>query len=55
MELYLIRFLTMIFNMIPCRDANDGVPPGERLTKLNQIAIHQMQALEDNESRKLLK
>ena len=34
---------------------NDGVPQGERLVKLNQIAIHQMQVLEDNESRKLLK
>ena len=34
---------------------NDGVPQGERLIKLNQIAIHQMQVLEDNESRKLLK
>ena len=28
---------------------------GERLIKLNQIAIQQMQVLEDNESRKLLK
>ena len=34
---------------------NDGVPQRERLIKLNQIAIHQMQVLEDNESRKLLK
>ena len=34
---------------------NDGVPQGERLVKLNQIAIHQMQVLEDNECRKLLK
>ena len=34
---------------------NDGVPQGERLIKLNQIAIHQMQVMEDNESRKLLK
>lgn len=34
---------------------NDGVPQGERLVKLNQIAIHQMQVLEDNEGRKLLK
>ena len=34
---------------------NDGMPQGERLIKLNQIAIHQMQVLEDNESRKLLK
>ena len=34
---------------------NDGMPQGERLVKLNQIAIHQMQVLEDNEGRKLLK
>ena len=34
---------------------NDGVPQGERLVKLNQIAIQQMQVLEDNESRRLLK
>jgi hypothetical protein len=34
---------------------NDGMLQGERLVKLNQIAIQQMQVLEDNESRKLLK
>ena len=34
---------------------NDGVPQGERLIKLNQIAIQQMQVLENNGSRKLLK
>ena len=34
---------------------NDGVPQGERLLKLNKIAIQQMQVLEDNENRKLLK
>ena len=34
---------------------NDGVPQGERLIKLNKIAIHQMQVLEDNEGRRLLK
>ena len=34
---------------------NDGMPQGERLVKLNQIAIQQMQVLEDNESKKLLK
>ena len=34
---------------------NDGMPQGERLVKLNQIAIHQMQVLEDNEGRRLLK
>ena len=34
---------------------NDGVPQGERLIKLNQIAIQQMQVLEDNGNRKLLK
>ena len=33
---------------------NDGVPQGERLVKLNQIAIQQMQVLEENEGSKLL-
>jgi hypothetical protein len=32
-----------------------GMNQGERLIKLNQIAIHQMQVLEDNSDRKLLK
>ena len=34
-----------------------GVPQGERLIKLNQIAIHQMSILEngDNGDRKLVK
>jgi hypothetical protein len=32
-----------------------GMNQGERLIKLNQIAIHQMQILEDNSDRKLLK
>ena len=34
---------------------NDGVPQGERLVKLNKIAIQQMRVLSDNEGRKLLK
>ena len=34
---------------------NDGIPQGERLVKLNQIAIQQMQVLEDNSGRNLLK
>lgn len=34
---------------------NDGMPQGERLVKLNQIAIQQMQVLEGSGSRKLLK
>ena len=34
---------------------NDGVPQGERLIKLNQIAIQQMQVLEGNEGRNVLK
>ena len=34
---------------------NDGMPQGERLVKLNQIAIQQMQILEGNNDRKLLK
>ena len=33
---------------------NDGMPQGERLMKLNHIAIQQMQVLEGNEGRKLL-
>ena len=32
-----------------------GLPQGERLVKLNQIAIHQMQILENDNERKLLK
>ena len=34
---------------------NDGVPQGKRLIKLNQIAIQQMQVLEGNGNRNLLK
>ena len=34
---------------------NDGIPQGERLMKLNQIAIQQMQVLEGNEGKRLLK
>ncbi len=34
---------------------NDGMPQGERLVKLNQIAIQQMQVLEASGGRKLLK
>ena len=34
---------------------NDGMPQGERLIKLNHIAIQQMQILEGNNDRKLLK
>ena len=34
---------------------NDGLSQGERLVKLNQIAIQQMKVLNDNEGRKLLK
>ena len=34
---------------------NDGVSQGERLIKLNQIAIQQMQVLEGNNNRNLLK
>lgn len=32
-----------------------SLPQGERLVKLNQIAIHQMQILENDNERKLLK
>ena len=34
---------------------NEGIPQRERLIKLNQIAIHQMQVLEENMNRNLLK
>ena len=34
---------------------NDGVPQGERLMKLNQIAIQQMKVLENNGRKNLLK
>ena len=34
---------------------NDGIPQSERLVKLNQIAIQQMQVLEGNNNRELLK
>ena len=34
---------------------NEGIPQGERLIKLNRIAILQMQVLQDNDSRHLLK
>ena len=34
---------------------NDGVPQGERLIRLNQIAIQQMQVLEGNSNKNLLK
>ena len=33
---------------------DQGLPQGERLTKLNQIAIQQMNVLEDSQVRKLL-
>lgn len=34
---------------------NDGIPQSERLVKLNQIAIQQMEVLENNGNRPLLK
>jgi hypothetical protein len=34
---------------------NDGITQGERLLKLNQIAIQQMQVLEGDGNRNLLK
>jgi len=34
---------------------NEGMPQNERLVKLNQIAIYQMQVLESNKGRNLLK
>ena len=34
---------------------NEGIPQGERLVRLNKIAIQQMQVLEQDENRNLLK
>ena len=34
---------------------DEGIPQGERLMRLNRIAIHQMQVLEQDENRNLLK
>ncbi len=34
---------------------DEGVPQRERLIRLNQIAIHQMRVLENDENRNLLK
>ena len=34
---------------------DQGIPQSERLVKLNQIAIHQMEVLENDIERKLLK
>lgn len=34
---------------------DQGIPQGERLIKLNQIAIQQMKVLESDGSKKLLK
>ena len=34
---------------------NDGLPQGERLVKLNQIAIQQMRVLNGDDSRRILK
>lgn len=33
---------------------NQGIPQGERLVRLNRIAIQQMRVLEDDGGRKLL-
>ena len=42
-----------LWDALPAK--NDGMPQGERLVKLNQIAIQQMQVLEENSGRNLLK
>ena len=34
---------------------NEGIPQGDRLEKLNKIAIHQMNILENSNNRHLLK
>jgi len=43
------------FTMSPSRWVELTAAKGERLVKLNQIAIQQMRVLNDNEGRKLLK
>ena len=52
-----INELTCLSNMenINAVLINDGMPQGERLIKLNRIAIQQMQVLESNDDRRLLK
>ena len=52
-----INELICLSNMENINDVliNDGMPQGERLIKLNHIAIQQMQILEGNNDRKLLK
>ena len=54
---YTINELICLSNMenINAVLINEGIPQGERLVKLNQIAIQQMQVLEGDEERKLLK
>jgi hypothetical protein len=47
-QAYLMEYINAVL-------INDGMPQGERLVKLNQIAIQQMQVLEGNSDRKLLK
>ena len=34
---------------------DEGIPQSERLIRLNKIAIHQMQVLEKDDNRNLLK
>lgn len=34
---------------------DEGIPQGDRLVRLNRIAIYQMQVLEQDDSRQLLK
>ena len=34
---------------------DEGVPQGDRLVRLNQIAINQMRVLENDDNRNLLK
>ena len=52
-NIYAVLIRSALWDALPAK--NDGMPQGERLVKLNQIAIQQMQVLEDNSGRKLLK
>ena len=51
-----INELICLSNMVSLNAVfiDQGLPQGERLIKLNQIAIQQMNVLEDNQGRKLL-
>ena len=54
-EFYLTFAASERWSVRQLRKEIDGMPQGERLVKLNQIAIQQMQVLERNSGRNLLK